>query len=378
MPGPRSARLTGVLVVRGTKKLRDRVKGPLAGGEDESTTDLGDWFATALFWKPHVALLVNARTLIPLFVPLAPAATLLDRLPAGIESILRQHGVDEAFVAGEVAAMDAVRLAPTNDRSTVGVMNEFAFHAEHHWRGGLQDLDAISLRMAHLRLGPLRDRSGFPDRELAILTGSTPVPERRLRLVPPPTATTRAIQLKMTLAEIKPPIWRRVLVPAEISLDRLHEVIQAAFGWWNYHLHEFEVGRTRYGMVDVDDDWDPPTDETTVRLDQIASPGTKFSYVYDFGDHWRHTIEVEEAIDADASTTLPSLIDGRRACPPEDCGGTGGYEELLAVLADPSHPEHAERLEWLGGPFDPERFDPTEFETNLANDVLAHLDFDVD
>ena len=156
-----------MLVVRGTKKLRDRVKVPLAAEGDESTTALGDWFATALFWKPQVALLVNARTLIPLFVPLAPAASLLERVPEAIESILRQHGVDGTFVAGEAAAMDTVRLAPTNDRSTVGVMNEFAFHAEHHWRGGVRDLDALSLRMAHLPLGPLRKGSGFPDRELA-------------------------------------------------------------------------------------------------------------------------------------------------------------------------------------------------------------------
>jgi hypothetical protein len=368
-----------VLVVRGTKKLRERVKGPLAKSADTSTTELGDWFATALFWKPQVALLVNARTLLPLFVPLAPAASLLDRVPAAIESILgRRHRVDEQYVAGEVAAMDVVRLAPTNDRSVVGVMNEFAFHAEFHWRDGLQDLEELSLRMAHLPLGPLRDRSGFPDRELAIVTGSTAVAERRVRLVPPTEATTGAFQLKVTLAETKPPIWRRVLVPTDITLDRLHEVIQAAFGWWNYHVHEFEIGRVRYGPVDLDDDWNPPKDERKVRLDQIASPGTRLRYTYDFGDDWRHTIEVEKAVDADTSATLPTLIDGRRACPPEDCGGPWAYTELLTVLADPNHPEHAERLEWLGGPFDPERFDLSDFETNMTNDVLAHLDFDID
>ncbi len=367
-----------MLVVRGTKKLRDRVRGSLAAEADRSSTELGDWFATALFWKPQVALLVNSRTLLPLFVPLAPAGSLLDRMPSAIESILRRHGIDEEFIAREMAAMDAVRLAPTNDRSVVGVMNEFAFHAERHWRDGLQDFEALSLRMAHLPLGPLQDRSGFPDRELAIMTGSTVVPERRLRSVPPEDATTGAFQLKVKLAETKPPIWRRLVVPTDITLDRLHEVIQAAFGWWNYHLHEFEMGRSRYGPVDLDDDWNPPKDERKVRLDQIASPGTKLRYTYDFGDDWRHTIEVEKAVDADASSALPALVDGRRACPPEDCGGPWGYTELLAVLADPTHPEHAERLEWLGGPFDPERFDPRDFETNMANDVLAHLDFDID
>ncbi|HMQ28672.1 MAG TPA: hypothetical protein PKA98_21980, partial [Acidimicrobiales bacterium] len=110
-----------MLVFRGTKKLRDRVKGPVAAADEASTTALGDWFATALFWKPQVALLVNSATFLPVFVELAPAATLLDRVPAAIEAALRNQGVDEAFVAAERAAMGEVRIAPTNDRSVVGV-----------------------------------------------------------------------------------------------------------------------------------------------------------------------------------------------------------------------------------------------------------------
>jgi hypothetical protein len=371
-----------MLVVRGTKKLRDRVKGPLADPGDASTTELGDWFATALLWKPQVALLVSERALVPVFMPLAPATTLLDRVPAAIESVLKLHGVGDSFIAAELRTMDAVRLAPTNNRSVVGVMNEFAFHAKFHWKDGLTDVDELSLRMSELPLGPLRGDASSPDRALAALTGSSPPTRSRRHLHVVPTATPTAgsvYQLKITLADTRPPIWRRVLVPSDVTLDRLHEIVQAAFGWWNYHLHEFEIGRARYGMVGVDDDdWDPPKDERTVRLDQIASPGTKIHYTYDFGDHWRHTIEVEKAVDADASSKLPALIDGRRASPPEDCGGTGGYEDLLAVLADPSHPDHAEQLEWIGGAFDPERFDTSEFETNMQNGVLARLDFDVD
>src|SRR6478735_10535193 len=118
-----------MLIVRGTKKLRDRVM-QRAEESDASTTVLGDWFATALFWRPQVALLVNQRTFVPVFMPLAPAATLLDRAPGAIAAVLRRHGADDAFVDAELDAMHEARIAPTNDRSVVGVMNEFAFHGE--------------------------------------------------------------------------------------------------------------------------------------------------------------------------------------------------------------------------------------------------------
>lgn len=357
-----------MLVVRGTKKLRDRVKAAPAGG-DGSTTALGDWFATALFWRPQVALLVNQRTLLPAFVELAPAATLLDRVPAAIEAVLRRHGVDDAFLAAERDAMSEVRIGPTNDRSVVGVMNELAFHGELRWKDGLRDLEALSVDMARLPLGPLRHRTGSPDRELAEIAGS-----------PGPLANASAeggsvYQLKVTLLDTKPPIWRRVLVDGGRTLDHLHEVIQAAFGWWNYHLHEFEDGKARYGVPDPDEDWDPPRDERRTRLDAIAGKGTSLRYTYDFGDGWDHRVVVEKVLPPTAVTVVPACTDGRRACPPEDCGGPWGYRELLAILGDRSHAEHHERWEWLGRrDFDPEAFDPSEFADNLRNGRLATFD----
>jgi uncharacterized protein DUF6933 len=160
-----------VLVVRGTKKLRDRLIGAPVAGRDVSTTSLGDWFATALFWRPQVALLINQRTLLPLFVELAPTATLLDRVPDAIEAILSRHGIDDVFLVTERNAMRDVRIGPTNDRSVVGVMNEFAFHGEYLWKDGLRELEALSLHLSNLILGPLQHRSGSPDRELAAAVG---------------------------------------------------------------------------------------------------------------------------------------------------------------------------------------------------------------
>ena len=374
-----------MLVVRGTKKLRDRAKRSPADDDEASTTKLGDWFATALFWRPQVALLVNTRTLLPVFMELAPAATLLDRAPAAIEAVLRRHGVDEAFLAAEREAMADVRMAPTNDRSVLGVMKEFAFLGEHHQSIAPVSLVQLSMKLAGTPLGPLRKRTGSADRELAAIVGGTdslaeviPLPPHEATDAPPAPASPASgsvYQLEVTLHDTEPPVWRRVLVDGASTLHHVHEVIQAAFGWWNYHLHEVEVGRARYGVPDPEEDWGPPPkDERRIRLDSIAGEGSKLTYNYDFGDDWRHRILVEKVLAADPTTALPACIDGRRACPPEDCGGPWGYRELLEILADPTHPEHDERREWIGRPFDPEAFDPSDFKVNLRNQLAAFDD----
>lgn len=379
-----------MLVVRGTKKLRDRLKkAPAAGPDDVSTTQLGDWFATALFWRPQVALFVNQETFIPVLVELAPSASLLDRVPEAIGTVLRHHGLDQEFLSAERGAMSDVRLAPTNDRRVVGVMNELTFQAEIRHQEGMDDLVELSLDLARVILGPLHNRGESPDRALAAVVGSAGslaevIPLRRdvVSPAPSPAAPARGagdvFQLKVTLKGTKPPVWRRVLVDGSSTLDHVHDVIQAALGWWDYHLHDFEIDGTNYGVPDPDDeDWGlPTTDESDVRLDSVAGPGSRFLYRYDFGDNWRHDVVVEKVLPTDETVTLPACVDGRRACPPEDCGGTGGFEHLLEILADPRHPEHRERLEWIGRPYDPTTFDPSEFEDNLRNAKLAAFDDD--
>lgn len=392
-----------MLIVRGTKKLRDRVKAtPAAGPDDESTTLLGDWFVNALFWKPQVAMLVNSRTFLPVYLPLAPAKTLLDRLPDAIESTLRHHGVPEEIIATERAAMSEVRIAPTNDRSVLGVMNEFAYLGEVFMATDRLDLEALSMRMSDIIVSPLSERAGTPARELSVVLGidtaradrRNPLPEvidlfgagrgQASQVVTPETAEDDArraataknpaggkvFQLKVSLRGIKPPIWRRVLVDGSATLLQVHDVIQAAFGWWNYHLHEFRIGGRDYGVPDPDWDMRTVLDETRYRIDQVAGGGDRFRYLYDFGDDWEHDVVVEKVLARNDVDAVPACIGGKRACPPEDCGGTWGFAEYLTAIADPSHPSHAEMIEWRGD-FDPEAFDPAEFEDNLRLGDLA-------
>jgi hypothetical protein len=166
-------------------------------------------------------------------------------------------------------------------------------------------------------------------------------------------------QLKITLRYTRPPIWRRLLVPSEILLSDLHDVIQIAMGWTGGHLHQFEVAGVYYTDFDEDDLLDARSEgETKTRLNAIAPrEGGKLRYDYDFGDGWDHSIIVEKVLPRERGRKYPVCLAGRRACPPEDCGGPHGYSNLLEALQDPKHPDHKDLAEWIGGEFDPEAFD---------------------
>ncbi|GGB12893.1 hypothetical protein GCM10011491_45840 [Brucella endophytica] len=148
---------------------------------------------------------------------------------------------------------------------------------------------------------------------------------------------SNAVQIHISLDEIEPEVWRRLVLPSDWNLEHLHLAIQAAFNWWNYHLHEFRIGGLRYGDVELlsDGDADDPRvfDFRGVRLRDFDQ-GAIFGYLYDFGDSWSHSIEVEEFLALDTAPKLGTCIDGARARPPEDVGGVPGYERFLEIMSD--------------------------------------------
>lgn len=171
-------------------------------------------------------------------------------------------------------------------------------------------------------------------------------------------------QLKITLKDIRPPVWRRLQVSADIKLGKLHRVIQDAFGWTDSHLHAFTVAGETYGVPDPDFPGETRS-ERNVRLDSLVDAGDRLMYEYDFGDGWRHEILIEKVLPAEAGARYPRCLAGARACPPEDYGGPPGYEHMLEVLREPRHPERPDTLEWLGVEFDPEAFDLDEVNAVL-------------
>ena len=193
--------------------------------------------------------------------------------------------------------------------------------------------------------------------------------KRPLGLPPgtPSPAANSVFQLKIALDYLKPQIWRRVEVP-DCTLDVLHEVIQRAMPWNSSHLWCFIVGKTRY----IDPEFmDFPEDRpaTIATLGYLHASGVKkFKYEYDFGDGWEHLVTIEKVVTREAEVKYPRVTAGARACPPDDCGGFPGYEYLLSILSHPEHEKYRERMEWLGGPFDPEAFD-----IDSANKELRQL-----
>ena len=174
-------------------------------------------------------------------------------------------------------------------------------------------------------------------------------------------------RIKVTLRHIAPPVWRRIEVPADIKLGKLHDVLQMAMGWTDSHLHGFRVGRDSYGVPDPDFPGDF-NNERNVRLNQIADEGDTIIYDYDFGDSWEHDLKIEKLLPPEPGAHYPRCLKGSRACPPEDCGGPWGYQNLLDALKDPKHENHEEMLEWFGDGLDPEAFDLDDI-----NEALKHI-----
>jgi hypothetical protein len=175
-------------------------------------------------------------------------------------------------------------------------------------------------------------------------------------------------QLRIELREVKPSIWRRILVPETVTLAKLHLILQAAMGWSHGHLHEYTVGRRRYGTPD--EDWpgsEPVTDERRVRLKTLIEDRVRrFTYVYDFGDNWEHDIRIEDLVLPKAGASRLICTTGENACPPQDVGGPPGYADFLTALADPSNEGHENMRRWIGGSFDAAAFDINDVNARLA------------
>ena len=161
------------------------------------------------------------------------------------------------------------------------------------------------------------------------------------------------VRLKIVLFDTAPPIWRRVDVAADTTLKQLHAVIQAAMGWDDNHLHQFHRARDVFAE--------------RLRLDELVARGIKrFGYLYDMGDSWEHRIQIEKQLAADPSVSYPRFVDGAMRCPPEDVGGIPGFYDFLEAITDPRRPDHEERLDWYGGPFDLRDLDADRINKKLA------------
>ncbi len=187
-------------------------------------------------------------------------------------------------------------------------------------------------------------------------------------------------QIKITIRGINPPIWRRLLVPEDITFNKLHKIIQAAFGWQDYHLYNFDFGDTVVCIPDPDygpeELYGPGVMELNakkIKTGQFFTEHRKFTYTYDFGDNWIHDVEVEKALEAEKGKRYPICTGGERHRPPEDVGGIPGYENFLAVISDSDDPEYEDMLLWAEKDTGGRKFDPDYFYINETNRLLGKI-----
>ena len=219
--------------------------------------------------------------------------------------------------------------------------------------------------------------------------GRFPAEPPAIRL-PKPLAKRQAYTLRVDLLHIKPPIWRRLVVASDLTMDQFHAVIQAAFGWENAHLHSFELlspGYDRYmdrllTRYDVEEEGEEGLAEYDVQLCQVlVKPGDKVGYTYDFGDDWRHSIKLEKVTDWNPDAPLAECVKGRRARPPEDCGGVYGYWRIVDKASeqdgdeyqsdDQDEEEYEDDWDWTPADFDPEAFDLDRINARLSREAEA-------
>ena len=175
-------------------------------------------------------------------------------------------------------------------------------------------------------------------------------------------------QLKVTLRHVRPPVWRRIQVRGDATLDKLHQTLQIAMGWTESHMHQFVADGVFYGQPDPDLDFNVASERRTRLCDVVSDVRDRFIYEYDFGDGWEHELLVEEILQPEPRTSYPRCIKGKRNCPPEDVGGPWGYANFLQALHDENHPMHAEYQDSVD-----DSFDPDEFDLEAVNDYLKTI-----
>ena len=187
-------------------------------------------------------------------------------------------------------------------------------------------------------------------------------------------------QLKITIKEIEPPIWRRIVIPSNITFAKLHKIIQTTFAWQDYHLFNFDFGDTVVCLPDPEyapgELYGAGVEELNakkIKIDQLFTEGKTFIYEYDLGDSWKHEVVIEEILESDQDVKSPRCIEGERHRPPEDVGGIGGYETFLEAISDKDHEEYNDMLVWAEKDTGGRKFDPEYFYLNEVNRALMKI-----
>lgn len=350
-----------MLLLRCTAKLRKEMGLKEAGLYDGEApgSPLDTWYANLLrISRRKCVLFTHAESLFSFLTFDASKARLknLDSVfREGLQEAMTREGFTPSVISQLMGRYKDAWYARTDSRKVLGSMNDLASLFKYHILSDGADynnLPATILRLNRVPFSPLAGR--YAIEEFSGLLGiDRKINIEELFAVP----SGSVYQLKVTLQESEPAIWRRLLVQ-DTTLDRLSDFLIAAMGWMGGHLHLFMAGGKHYSIPDPEWNDQDMIDESTVKLSDIVSVKQRsFIYEYDLGDSWQHEVLVENIGPPEPGRRYPICLDGSLACPPEDVGGIGGFYEFLEAIGDPDHPEHEYLLEWAGGDFDPGAFD---------------------
>ena len=385
------------MIFRPTAKLAAKLKIEALETLPLDPNPLADWSATMFSANRLQYLLVaNTRSLYSLLLVgqgLTNGHKFSEALIESLRNALAKAGLAHRFQDEIESSCQVVRFAKAHDRSVTGSMNDLVFHAKADLIADGRTSQDTNVRLNEIPFSSLDYRHPVEVFRSLFASDSEPqVPNSRtvykgnktvsnkktkqgnsnakawIKAESPSSKTNEksaeptkglVYHFKITIIGVNPPIWRRIQV-GDITLDQLHECIQTAMGWFNSHLHQFVIKNEYYGDPALMDDIEC-FDSKQTKLSHILPTSKKrfsFVYLYDFGDSWEHEILYEGADPAESGSRYPLCLEGARACPPEDVGGIWGYEEFLKAMADPDHDEHESFLEWCGGTWDAEKFDP--------------------
>lgn len=368
-----------MITIHATKKLLDKLKVLPVKDAAVNSGRLGPWYADVrVVNRKYLVYALNEQSLLCVVVPLMSfKADAAGSIRTALRPVLEAIGLPDAVIIAELSAIDTATFTKTISRVTLGRLNSAVDISEALIYGG-KTLDAVCIRLAaHLYsagkghssseylwpyqivgslLGhPTRSPMRIASPPIEHLT-SIAVDQSRPVIEPQPILKDRLI-LRIVLDGIRPEIWRMIMVPDTITLRRLHDVIQAAMGWDESHLHLFKINGKEYGDREMFDDSPEMKDERFTSLQSMhLTEGNTFTYVYDMGGDWSHTITVVDYAAVEIDETL-HILDGANAVPPEDVGGVPGYARFVLAMMDPKHEDHEECMQWYGRPFDHTMFD---------------------
>ncbi|MCK8817619.1 plasmid pRiA4b ORF-3 family protein [Natroniella sulfidigena] len=362
-----------MLIFNCTKKLRNEINFPIEVVAEEDRDDFYNWHVHLFrINRRKCVMLMNVATRYSIFLyglKKKDFENFNALCIAAIKKNFKADRIDKEHITEYFAKTGEIKYTKTYNRSVISTLNNMKRDTEFRIDDFLptERMNLIRLNKVNNDTPILTLEDTFPSESLQ-KTFREKMGQRRQENI---------YRFKVSLKGIEPLIWRRIEVPENYTFWNLHVAIQDAMGWLDYHLHEFRITdpatgeEAGIGFPDLEFNNNLKVSWEERIEDYFNNENNSATYIYDFGDYWEHELELEEINPAERDQEYPLCLAGERACPPEDCGGVGGYYRLLEILKNPKDEEYEVILDWLGEKYSPDDFDSAQVEFDDPDERLS-------